>query len=161
MAKELRITTLSVVVIIAAVALVALLGGHYSVMNRDWYDALTKPSWQPPNWVFPVVWNTIFILSAISLILIWNTRPRSGMTYVIMGAAVLNGILNIGWSWLFFGHKLIMPAAYDALLLWLSVLFILTLAWPISRVASILLIPYALWTAFATSLTSVINKLNP
>jgi len=150
----------SVIIIAVFVILVAVVGSHFSVMNRDWYDALNKPSWQPPNWVFGVVWTVLFILFAISLILIWNTQPRTNLHYVVMAAAVLNGILNVFWSYLFFANKLIFPAAYEAGLLFLSVLLIMILAWPISRLASLLLIPYAVWTAFATYLTLTIYRLN-
>ncbi len=130
-------------------------------MNREWYDRLVKPPWQPPNWVFGPVWTAIFILSAISAILIWNTRPRTGFTYWIMAAFILNGVLNAAWSALFFGNKLICPAIFDAGLICLSVIVIMILAWPISRLASLLLIPYAAWTAFATYLTWAIHRLNP
>ena len=151
---------LSVIIIVAFVVLVALIGSHFSSMNRDWYEALNKPSFQPPNWVFGVVWTALFILFAISLILIWNSRPHTSLHYAIMAAAVLNGFLNVFWSYLFFGSRLIFPAIYDALLLFLSVIFLIIAAWPISRLASFLLVPYALWTAFATCLTAVIYGLN-
>lgn len=160
MSGELRVSWVSVVVIIAAVALAALLGSYYSGMNRDWYEQLTKPAWQPPNWAFPVAWNIIYLLVIVSLILIWNTRPHTGLTYWVTGAFVVNGVLNVLWSALFFGNRLILPAVYDAGLLALSVIFIIILAWPISRLASILLIPYAAWTSFATFLTGTIYLLN-
>ena len=160
MERHLKVWALSAVIIVLGVIAVAAIGGHFSVMNREWYEALRKPVWQPPNWLFGPVWTLIFILTAISLILIWNTEPRSGLTCVIMAAAVLNGVLNIAWSALFFGNKLIFPAIYDALLLCLTVIFIMVAAWPVSRLASLLLIPYALWTAFATYLTSTIYRLN-
>jgi len=129
-------------------------------MNRDWYEALNKPSWQPPSWAFGVVWTALFILFAISLILIWSARPHTSLHYVIIAAAVLNGFLNVFWSYLFFGNKIIFLAIYDALALCLSVIFLMAAAWPINRLAGLLLLPYALWTAFATFLTAVIYRLN-
>ena len=150
----------SVIIIAGFVILVAVVGSHYSVMNRDWYEALNKPSFQPPNWTFGVVWTALFILFAISLVLIWNTQPHTKLHYVIMAAAVLNGILNVAWSALFFGNKLIFLAIYDAALLSLSVIFLVIAAWPVSRLAGLLLLPYALWTAFATYLTWTIHRLN-
>ena len=150
----------SIIIIAGFVVLVGVVGSHYSVMNRDWYEALNKPSFQPPNWAFGVVWTALFILFAISLILIWNTQPHTKLHYVIMAAAVLNGILNVAWSALFFGNKLIFLAIYDAALLCLSVIFLVIAAWPVSRLAGLLLIPYAAWTAFATLLTLTIYRLN-
>jgi len=77
-----------------------------------------------------------------------------------MGAFVLNAVINVAWSALFFGNRLILPAVFDAGLLFLSVLLIMILAWPISWIASLLLIPYAGWVAFATALTWAIYQLN-
>jgi len=160
MAKELRVSTTSVVVSAAAVAAVALMGGYFTGMNRGWYDQLIKPAWQPPDWAFPIAWTTIFILVIVSIVLVWNTRPRTGLAYWTIGFFILNGILNVTWSALFFGNRLILPAVYDAGLLFLSVLTIMILAWPISRAASLLLIPYACWVAFAAVLTWTIYRLN-
>jgi len=160
MSEQLKVTAASVIVIVLAVIAVALIGSHFSVMNRDWYEALRKPSFQPPNWVFGAVWTVLFILAAVSAILIWNTPPRTPLTHWIMALFALNGILNVLWSALFFGDRLIYPAIWDAALLCLSTVMIIILAWPISRAGSILFIPYALWTAFATYLTHTIWKLN-
>lgn len=158
--KELRISWLSVVVILAAVAAFAALGSFFSMMNRDWYEGLARPGWQPPNWAFPVAWNTIYILTAISIILVWNTRPRTEMTYWVIGLFLVNGILNVAWSAIFFGNRMILPAVIDSALLFLSVVAIMIAAWRISRTASLLLIPYAVWVGFATYLTWVIYTMN-
>ena len=160
MSGQLKVSAASVVVIVLAVVAVAAIGGHFSVMNRDWYDALNKPSFQPPNWLFGPVWTLLFILAAISAILIWNTRPHTDATYWIVGLLLVNGVLNVLWSALFFGNKLIYPAIWDAGLLCLTSILIIVLAWRISRVGSILFIPYALWTGFATFLTWTIYELN-
>ena len=161
MSGQLRVTAASVIVIVLAVIAVALIGSHFSAMNREWYEHLVKPSFQPPNWVFGAVWTTLFILGAISAILIWNTRPQTGVTYCIMALFVVNGILNVVWSALFFGNRLVYPAIFEAGVLCVSVIAIIILAWPISRAGSLLMMPYAVWTAFATYLTFTIHRLNP
>lgn len=35
-----------------------------------WYASIIKPSWTSNGWVFPVVWNTLYILMSISLFLV-------------------------------------------------------------------------------------------
>lgn len=160
MAGQLRVTAASVIVIVLAVAAVALIGSYFTAMNRDWYDQINYPSWDPPDWAFPVAWNIIFLLCIVSVTLVWNTRPHTDRTYWTIRLFILNGVLNIFWSVLFFGNRMILPAAIEAGVLCLSVIAIMIAAWPISRWASLLLIPYAAWTAFATVLTWTIWRLN-
>ena len=160
MAGKLKITAGSVIVIILAVIAVALIGSYFTSMNRDWYDRLNVPSWDPPDWAFPIAWNTIFALCIVSLVLVWNTRPHTERTHWAIRLFVLNGVINVLWSMLFFGNRMIFPAVIDAGVLCLSVIAIMIAAWPISRWASMLLIPYAGWTAFATALTWAIYRLN-
>jgi len=116
-----KVSWISILVIAATVATVASVGSYFSSMNRDWYDQLDRPTWQPPNWAFPIAWNTIFLLSIISLVIVWNSLPRTRLTYLVFAVAILNGLLNVLWSWLFFGNRLMLPAVYDAALIFLSV----------------------------------------
>ena len=41
----------------------------------DWYRALRKPSWTPPNWVFPAVWIPLKLLQSAALWLVWRAAP--------------------------------------------------------------------------------------
>jgi tryptophan-rich sensory protein len=160
MAERLRVSGASVIVIILAVVATALVGSYFTAMNRDWYERLNYPAWKPPDAVIPVAWNIIFVLCAISAILVWNTRPRTARTYWTIGLFLLNAVINVSWSVLFFGNRLIFAAVIDAGVLFLSVVSVMIAAWPISRAASLLLIPYAGWVAFATALTWAIYRLN-
>jgi len=31
-----------------------------------WFKSLDKPSWQPPDWAFPVVWSVLYFLNALA-----------------------------------------------------------------------------------------------
>lgn len=161
MVTKSKISWISILVIVTAVATVAGVGGYLSSMNRDWYDHLHKPAWQPPDWVFPIAWNTIFFLTIISLVIVWNSVPRTRLTYLIIAVAIINGLFNVLWSWLFFGNRLILLAVYDAILIFLTVVIIMILTWRVSKQASLLLVPYAVWTLFATFLTWQIYLANP
>jgi benzodiazapine receptor len=43
-------------------------GGGQSV----WYKELNKPSWMPPDWLFPVMWTALYVLMGIASWLIWK-----------------------------------------------------------------------------------------
>lgn len=149
--------------IIPAVTIgVASLGSSLTASGMDWYRGINLPSWTPPGSVIGTVWTVIFILATISAILARNypgTKHAKRVPW-IMAAFVLNAVLNVAWSWLFFRLHLIGWAVWEALLLEASVIALIILIRPVSVVAARLLIPYAAWVAFASFLTFMIWRLN-
>ena len=83
----------------------------------EWYANLVKPSFTPPNQIFAPVWTTLYILMAISAFIIW--RKGWGQRYVRSGLVLflLQLFLNVSWSFLFFGLKmlLIFPSFFSCL----------------------------------------------
>ena len=41
----------------------AYVGSRFPV--DEWYTSLTKPPWNPPNWLFGPVWSVLYLLMAI------------------------------------------------------------------------------------------------
>jgi tryptophan-rich sensory protein len=143
-----------------AVFAVAILGNWFTRGGMDWYQAINLPSFTPPGYVIGAVWTIIFILTAISAIIFWGKAPRDGRFWWVSGFFILNGLLNIFWSYLFFNRHWLGAAVWEAGILDLSVVILIILIWPVSRTAAVLLLPYTLWTTFATYLTYVIWSLN-
>lgn len=139
---------------------ISFFGGRLTDAGMNWYKKIIVPDFTPPGYIIGIVWTIIFILFALSIIIVWNKTKRDSRFWTIIGFFILNGALNIFWSFLFFYSQLIKPAIYEAVLLDLTVILLIILIWPISRLASLLLLPYALWTAFATYLTYSIWLLN-
>lgn len=121
-----------------------------------WYAQLIKPSWTPPSWMFGSVWTTLYILMAIAAWMVWRKVGWSGAT----GLFLIQLAVNASWSWLFFGMR--RPDFGLAGILLLMVLIILTTLsfWRVSVVAGWLLIPYLLWSSFASALNFEIWRLN-
>ena len=139
----------------------ALVGSFFSSSGMPWYDsALVQPSSTPPKWVFPIAWNIIFLCTAASAIILWSKPLSPGRRRWIFGLFALNAVLNVLWSYLFFSLHKIGPAFGEMLLLEVTVLSLMILAWKPSKLASLLLLPYLGWIAFATYLTSLIYQLN-
>ncbi|MBS0240810.1 MAG: tryptophan-rich sensory protein [Proteobacteria bacterium] len=141
-------------------AIVALIGGLATEIG-PWYYALKKPSFQPPNWLFGPAWTVIFALIAIAAAQAWVSAPSFDDRHRIVVAFVVNGVLNTLWSILFF--KLRRPdwALAEVVLLWLSIVWLIVVAWPVSKAAVLLLLPYILWVSFAAVLNRAIVRLNP
>ena len=142
------------------VFLASFFGGRITTSGMDWYRSLSLPSWTPAGWVIGLVWTFIFTLGAISVILFWNLKQKPDYFYWVIGLFILNIILNVLWSYLFFGQHLISFAVAEAFALGISVLALIILIWPFSNSAALLLAPYCGWVFFATYLTYSIWLLN-
>jgi len=78
-------------------------------------------------------------------------------------AAVVFGIqfgLNLLWTPLFFGMHEIGAAMVVILAMWLGIAATILLAWRMDRVAAGLLVPYLIWTSYATYLNGGFYWLN-
>lgn len=143
-----------------AVFAVAILGNWLTRGGMDWYETISLPAFTPPGSIIGAVWTTIFVLTAISAIIFWGKASRGRRFSWTVVFFILNGLINIFWSFLFFNRHLLGAAVFEAGVLDLSVIALIILIWPVSRLASILLMPYVAWTTFATYLTYVVWSLN-
>lgn len=123
----------------------------------EWYQGLKKPAWTPDDWVFPVVWTTLYIMMVISAWLVWR---QAGMS-VAIALWVLQLLANLLWSALFFGMKRMDLALIDAMILWVLVAAFIVAALPHAVWASVLFIPYLCWVTIAVLLNFTIRRLNP
>jgi tryptophan-rich sensory protein len=121
-----------------------------------WYAELEKPSWNPPNWIFPLVWTPLYVMIALAGWRLWRRAPRSAA----MAWWCVQLALNAAWSWLFFGRHAIGGALVDIIALCAAIGATIAAAWPRDRVAAGLLIPYWAWVSFATALNFTLWRLN-
>jgi len=143
-------------VLIACILILGFVGLTGSLFTRqsvgsEWYSSI-KPSITPPNWVFPIVWNVLFFLIAVSLYFAWESskgNEKKKMTALVYG---VNFYLNLIWSMLFFGFRNPLASFYQIGLLWISIALLIIYAFKIDRKASYLLVPYLLWVSFASYL---------
>lgn len=140
--------------------LVASIGGLMTSRGMNWYETIHLPSWTPKGSFIGTVWTLLFVLATISALIVWNTAFRDNRFWLIVILFLANAVLNVFWSFLFFNQHLIGLAVFGAGLLGLSVVALILLVWPVSVLASVLLIPYALWVGFATYLTYAVWTLN-
>lgn len=121
-----------------------------------WYEALEKPFFNPPNWVFGPVWTLLYVLVAIAGWRIWRKRRTGGA----MTAWWLQLGLNFLWSPMFFTLQNIGGAFAVIVALFGSAAAFVVLAWNNDRPAALLFLPYLGWLAFAALLNGAILMLN-
>lgn len=123
-----------------------------------WYVNISKPSFNPPNWIFGPVWTALYIMMGIAFFLVWKSNvPVKEKAYLLFG---LQLILNFFWSILFFSMHALGVALIEIILMWVCILLTIVSFYPISKPAAYLLIPYLLWVSFASVLNFSIWKLN-
>lgn len=125
-----------------------------------WYQALSKPAWQPPGWAFPVVWSILYILMGIAIAMILNARGARGRGIAI-ALFVVQLAVNLSWTIVFFGLHLVSFAAIEILVI-LALAIATTFAFGrVRRQAAWLMVPYLAWLSFATILAFEIDRRNP
>jgi len=146
----------------AIVALALTLGAGY-IGSRfpvdEWYAALSKPAWNPPNWLFGPVWGVLYLLIAIAAWLVWRKTGLAGAA-IPLGLFFLQLVLNAAWSWIFFGRHEIGLALIEILILWIAILATIIGFWRANPVSGYLMVPYLLWVSFASVLNFAIWRLN-
>jgi len=144
-----------------ATAGAALYGARYSRGNRDgWYRDLRKPSFTPPDKVFPVAWTTLYALIAYSGWRVWSAAP-SRQRDAALRLWISQLAANAQWSKLFFGQSRPTLALVDVFALEGSIIAYIAAAHKVDRAAAYAFVPYAAWVAFATVLNAEILRLNP
>lgn len=145
---------LSLVVFLLLVAITSATGASFR--PGSWYEALVRPDWTPPNWLFPPVWTVLYIMIAVAG---WRVHQREGVGFVLgvwFAGLVLNGV----WSVLMFGWHRIDLAAVDILAIWIAALLFIVLTWNRDRIASLLFVPYLAWLSYAAALNIALLRLN-
>ncbi|MET3113775.1 benzodiazapine receptor [Pedobacter sp. CG_S7] len=127
---------------------------------KTWYPTLNKPSFNPPNWIFGPVWTILYILIGIAAYLVWQKRDQVAHFPRIIAVYLIQLVLNLFWSFLFFYAHKIGASLFEISALLIVILINGRMFYKIDKTAGLLFIPYALWVSFATLLTYSIYSLN-
>lgn len=142
------------------VIFISLFGSWLTSGGLDWYATINLPVWTPSGSFIGSMWTVIYILTAVSAVMVWNGFPRDSRFSAIIKLFLVNAFLNVLWSFIFFNQHLIGWATLEAGLLALSVFGLIFLIWPVSRIAASLLFLYAGWASFATYVSYSVWLLN-
>ena len=131
--------------------LIGFLGGiSVKADNFVWYNSLNKSPLNPPNLLFPIAWSILYILLAVSVSIIINTKPMDKKAIVDF---IIQLILNSLWTYIFFGLKQPLFGLIEIIILDIMIIITIFKFKNISKLSSLLLVPYLLWCLFASYLT--------
>jgi tryptophan-rich sensory protein len=144
---------------IALVLAYAIGSGLWVNTGDNWYANLNKPSWQPPDFVFGVIWPYNFIVLGIAATVIGQRASKpAAFTYIAFFA--LSVIAALAWAYLFYNPHNLTGASIalaSTALLTIPMTYIL---FTISIPMAIAVMPYQVWVAIAAALSWGIRGLN-
>ena len=128
--------------------------------GNAWFDALQKPSFMPPGWLFGVVWPILYALLGVALAMTLAEPPSPRRSTALL-LFFVQLVLNFAWSPIFF-------AAHDIRLAKVLIFAMAAIAAAaggqftrLRPIAGVLMVPYILWLVFAATLNGTIEALNP
>ncbi|MCX6793455.1 MAG: tryptophan-rich sensory protein [Candidatus Falkowbacteria bacterium] len=146
--------------------LVGLLGSVLSIGTpNDWYSQLEKSSLSPSALFATIAWVVMFLLLGISLYLVLldvvnNKKINDKLFNRAMAVLIIQWILNIAWSFIFFYVRSASLAMLDLVALIFAVIILMYYFYRLRPLAAYLLIPYLVWLLFDAYMNLVILQLN-
>lgn len=137
------------IIAFSSVILTSALGSIFTSKNTksDWYSCI-RPELTPPSFVFPIVWTILYFLLGLAFAFSLNAKM-----HIINALFVATFILNVLWSYFYFGKKQVEVAYYIILSLDLLALLIIGFAiFAKSYKIAAIVAPYFLWILFASLL---------
>lgn len=125
-----------------------------------WYQALTKPMWAPPSWVFGPVWTVLYMIIALSFGSVFLMALHRKIGWIVTLPFALNLFFNVVFTPLQFGLKSNVLAAIDIVFVLATLIWAMIAMYPHAKWIAYAQVPYLLWVSFATVLQLTITYLN-
>lgn len=147
---------------IPAVVLLGFVSGRLAASGpgNPWFDSLVKPALYPPPAAFGIVWTVLYVLMGLALALVAAARGARARGLAI-ALFVVQLLLNLAWSPVFFGARQITAALVLIVVLDVAVILTILQFRRVRTLAAALLLPYLAWILFATYLTFAFLQANP
>jgi tryptophan-rich sensory protein len=151
---------ISLVIWIVALMVIGSSIGGLTKSNVDtWYMTLNRSPLTPPNYLFGIAWSILYAMIATSGWLIWSSNSFEKLKLIkILYCAQL--VFNWSWTPLFFSYHLTGLALICLSLIIILVALLIVQSYKQIIFASLLLIPYLLWSIFAGYLNFYIWQYN-
>ena len=125
--------------------------GIWTSSSPGWYASLNRPPWQPPDFVFGLIWPYNFILLGISAVRISNTLSRNEVV-VWLSCFALSVIAALSWAYNFYVPHNLQFATFSLGATALLTLPLIILTFRASVALGFALLPYQIWVTVATTL---------
>ena len=144
--------TVAAVIGIALVLVYAIGSSLWVNTGDNWYTNLAKPTWQPPSFLFGLIWPYNFVVIGIASVLVAQ-RASKITTSIYLSFFALSVAAALTWAFQFYRPHNFLASAIAltaAALLTIPMTYIVA---TISVPMAIAFAPYQIWVAIAASLS--------
>ncbi|MCP3028294.1 TspO/MBR family protein [Halobacillus sp. A5] len=135
--------------------------GFLFPIDQSWYNQLDKPCWTPAGGSIGIIWGVLFGLISLALSIIVYRYGYKEIPKSVWFVLLMNYVFNQLFSYFQFIQKDLLLASIDCVLVAVTSLWLTILLFKKNRISGSLLIPYVVWSSFATVLAFTIYSLNP
>jgi tryptophan-rich sensory protein len=144
---------------IALVFVYAIGSGLWVNTGDGWYRSLNQPAWQPPDFIFGIIWPYNFIILGVAAVTIAQ-RASTTATVIYLGFFALSVICALTWAFQFYRPHNLQAASVALALTALLTIPMVLIAFRTSIPMGVALLPYQGWVAIAANLSYTYSKLN-
>jgi len=139
-------TVSTIIVVVYAVG-----AGRWVSTDAGWYRSLNRPSWQPPDVVFGLIWPYNFAILIVAGLIIAGRDSRLEH-FVWLASLALSVVAALLWAWLFYVPHSLQASGFALGAAALLTIPLVVIAFRTSTLLGLALVPYQLWLTIATSL---------
>ena len=148
---------LSLSIILVITFLAPAIGSYTTLTFKEpWYSELILPNFNPPSWVFPPVWSSLYLMMSLAIWKIWINYFDNKILKIYF----VHIIFNSTWTVVFFGFHQIGYALINLLIILFFIVVLMKKYFEKDKISFYLMIPYLLWSCYAFVLNSTILVLN-
>jgi tryptophan-rich sensory protein len=149
----------SSVIGIAIVLIYAIGSGLWVNTGDGWYRNLNQPSWQPPGFIFGLIWPYNFIVLGIAAVVV-SQRASKPVVAIYLALFALSVVSALVWAYQFYRpHNLVAASIALTVTVLLTVPMTVTL-FTVSVPVALAVVPYQMWVGVAATLSWRYSQLN-
>ena len=143
-----------------ALVFVYVIGSGLWVNTGDnWYRSLNQPGWQPPDFIFGIIWPYNFIVLGIAAVTI-SQRASTQLALMYLGFFAISVAAALTWAYQFYRPHNLQAASIALAVTAALTLPMVVIAFKTSLPTAISLLPYQAWVVIAANLSYTYSKLN-
>ena len=144
---------------IALVLIYAIGSGLWVNTGDNWYRSLNAPTWQPPDFIFGVIWPYNFIVLGVAAVNV-SQRLSTGWVITYLSIFAVSIACALTWAYQFYQPHNLSAASAALTLVAILTIPLLIIAFKVSVGIGLLLVPYQIWVAIASFLSWNYARLN-